>query len=702
MSPAAGETTITILDARLRLVHVPRSRLHSLMSPIIDCWWFRGESEPETDYPTSAYSPPPCRKDPFFALALNGLEVSIFADSDIVERSFAPYMHEEADELEERARAATAEMEARAGESGITLGEDGRPIQRTSPSFLEPETSIKVGQDEWVALEISFHGDGWGAYSDLFVLGLHTAHFELKNLGADVTEKAGQRVRDISSPLADEGISILFLSTYVSDYLLLKADRLNDVTSILEKSGFLFTPPDDDGEEEETVPSPRHHSLSRSSTQSGSRRQNSGSLAGSMVLSDRGSAGGASVASSARGATLSRAGSMKSANGAPSRATPQATARASFGQQDAISPLSPTLSSSTVPLSPPPSMPASPSPATPLPLPFTPGESLTILPDELVCVGLSLAHEESWKAKLVQAIFFPERVMPPTRKQLAKKAPHSSASMTSSFLSTSSASSHASSSYTPAQAPTPTSRTRTSTDQTIINGNGIPSSPRLPLSSLSIPPHPSPRIPYMSPRSFSNRSLAASVSTSQSDYPTPFIALTQTIEGTSLTADLRLLRAVFKESEEAEMVYATGNGGLRGIWAGEEGVEGDDSDRSRSRERREKQEEESSGSDSGGEGDESEDWESLDREELERERREKLELAKRAGEGGRVLLKCICLDLYAYGLDKTGIVEHLAGLLIEQDINLNYTSTFQSANILVAKSDITRARRILEENTQLA
>ncbi|KAL8280455.1 hypothetical protein RQP46_007103 [Phenoliferia psychrophenolica] len=645
-----NDTTITILDARLRLVHVPRSRLQALMSPIIDCWWFRKA------------------EDPFFALSVNGLEVSIFADSETVERSFGPYMHEEAEEAEQlRARAAELD-EANAGGSAITLGAGEHvPAMRTEQT-VEREESVKVGEDEWVALEISFHGDGW--------------------------EKAGQRVRDISSPLADEGISILFLSTYISDYLLLKADRLNDVTSILERSGFLFTANDDDGDD---LDSPTSPSLSRSSTFSShaagghGHHKNSasggGSLAGSLVLSDRGSMSSAS-ASSQRGATLSRSGSLRSATGAPSRPTPSASGvrSGSFGEEDRISPLSPSTlitplspsntSASTAPLSPPTSTPTSPDPgpntALPLPLPpavsaFTPGESLTILPDELVCVGLSLTHSELWKQKLVQAIFYPERVLPPTRRQLALQSQNASSTMASSFLSTNSTSSSSSSSSGHSRTPLPPSLL----------------TPRGPLS-------PSLQQQQHSPASFAQRNLSATLPTAQSDAPVPFISITQTIEGTSLTADLRLLRAVFKPEEEADMV----NGGLRGIWEGEEGVGEGASERSRSRER-------SGGESAEGEGDGEEEWQEVEREDLERGRRERREMARQAGEGGRILLKCICLDLWAYGLDKTGIVEHLAGLLIEQDINLVYTSTFQSANILVAKSDITRARQILEESSQV-
>lgn len=137
-------TTITILGSRLLLVRIPLDRMNASMHAILDVWWHRTAS------------------DPFFALCHNGVELSLFADADtIAESAFGKLV---------RGR--------RALDSSFTLRQAG------------DEDEIRVGDQEWVALELSFHG-GW--------------------------REAGQRVRDISSPLAEEGISILFLSTYMSD-----------------------------------------------------------------------------------------------------------------------------------------------------------------------------------------------------------------------------------------------------------------------------------------------------------------------------------------------------------------------------------------------------------------------------------------------------------------------------------------------------
>lgn len=447
-------------------------------------------------------------------------------------------------------------------------------------------------------------------------------------------EKAGERVRDISAPLAEEGISILFLSTYVSDYLLLKAHRLNDVTTILERSGFNFTANDEDDDDDETssVQSPmsRHPSLSRSSTFGSARggghkgsASGSGSLAGSLVLSDRGSVG------SRTGTTMSRTDSVGSRLGRTTSTSTNGGENVSVSDSPAVSA---TASTST-------EAPRSSSPvALPAPTPFNPGENLTVLPDELVCVGLSLAHEELWRAKLLQAIFFPKQVLPPTPRQ---KAFSSSASMTSSFTSTaSSGSSHSA-----------VHRLRTCTSDSALSGVSTPRGPlslstmtQHPESPLSTNPSGQPRMSSSLSSSSSaaspNPRVAASLATSHSDYPIPFISLTQTVEGASLTADVRLLREVFK-AEDDEMVYAVG-GGLRGIWAGEEGAYAEASEGRGGENYADGGEE--------GVGEEEDEWQKVDKEDAERERRERLQKAKAAGGEGRILLKCLCLDLWAYGL----------------------------------------------------
>lgn len=139
----------------------------------------------------------PNRTDPFFALCLNQLEVSLFADAQVVSRTFGEYMDDdacssssshddscseddEAEDLQDADSAGVETEEALAGTSGITLGQgdfaarrkrdkerrrDERKVEKDEKRRAEEkagEERIKVGEVVWVALEIAFHGDGWG------------------------------------------------------------------------------------------------------------------------------------------------------------------------------------------------------------------------------------------------------------------------------------------------------------------------------------------------------------------------------------------------------------------------------------------------------------------------------------------------------------------------------------------------------------
>lgn len=123
----------------------------------------------------------------------------------------------------------------------------------------------------------------------------------------------------------------------------------------------------------------------------------------------------------------------------------------------------------------------------------------------------------------------------------------------------------------------------------------------------------------------------------------PFLSLTLTVEGGSLIADIRLLRALFDSEEDAGMVYASGQGGLSGLWAGEDGVEEGKG-----------RDDESRGGGGGGGAD-----------------------ARDEETASRKLYKCLQLDLTNFDLEKAGLVHQFAGLLTDQNIDLLYSSTFR-------------------------
>jgi len=63
-------------------------------------------------------------------------------------------------------------------------------------------------------------------------------------------------------------------------------------------------------------------------------------------------------------------------------------------------------------------------------------------------------------------------------------------------------------------------------------------------------------------------------------------------------------------------------------------------------------------------------------------------------EGGT--LKCLQIDLRRFGLDKHGLVSRYSRTLEENGINHMYSSTFKTANLLVAKVHTSRARDLLK------
>lgn len=176
------------------------------------------------------------------------------------------------------------------------------------------------------------------------------------------------------------------------------------------------------------------------------------------------------------------------------------------------------------------------------------GPKLCVLPDELVCVGLNPEYESSWREKLVQAFFYSDDVLPPTIVEDDNN-----------FIGN----------YSPS---VDGSEMANSTDYLGRNSSAHP------LSSQR-----------RKPRTFADSkreetSIERSPSTSDADHPTPFVSFTATLEGCSLTGDIRLLRRLFP-SDEGNMVFTAGEGGLDSTWIGEAGDLGESDSRGRRRRR---------------------------------------------------------------------------------------------------------------------
>ena len=161
--------------------------------------------------------------------------------------------------------------------------------------------------------------------------------------------------------------------------------------------------------------------------------------------------------------------------------------------------------------------------------------------------------------------------------------------------------------------------------------------------------------------------------------------MTLTSEGASLIADVRLLRALF-EGEDESIVYATGQGGLAGVWGGEEEdflAPCHDDDANPSEDARLAPPAPSNDEVGQLAFDDSEEWEAVASHPATRAARAQLHDSQRVTEEeedqdeGRQLFKCLQLDLSSFGLEKAGLAHQLSGLLTSERINLMYSSTFR-------------------------
>lgn len=164
--------------------------------------------------------------------------------------------------------------------------------------------------------------------------------------------------------------------------------------------------------------------------------------------------------------------------------------------------------------------------------------------------------------------------------------------------------------------------------------------------------------------------------------------MTLTEEGGSLITDIRLLRALFGESDES-VVFAPG-GGLAELWSGEQDEDdsssiSDDiaSDGIPSMDELNIRGEGLEGSAAARNGDtwdvfdDRENWQSPAESLSLREEEEENEEEKMLFASGRRLFKCLQLDLSSFGLEKAGLAHQFATLITREKINLLYSATFR-------------------------
>lgn len=173
----ACSATVSLLPVSLSLVHIPRSRvrdnIHSVLRQLL--------------------LPSPT----FLNVTSNEIELTVFAEHHTLQ-----------------------DFEFIAQEDARLSREEGR--KHHSQESWEP---VEVSHERWNVLQIDSHADGLGELPSLtLACSVATAVLTLSPLSIDTS---GARVHELSAPLAAAGISILYQSSYMSDFIFVSSHRCN-------------------------------------------------------------------------------------------------------------------------------------------------------------------------------------------------------------------------------------------------------------------------------------------------------------------------------------------------------------------------------------------------------------------------------------------------------------------------------------------
>ncbi|KAH8094867.1 hypothetical protein BXZ70DRAFT_908666 [Cristinia sonorae] len=522
----------------------------------------------------------------FLSLTCNELELSLFAEHHLL-RDFEPIAKKDARRLLARER--------------------GRPSKSRKVEW-EP---IELSAERWNVLQIDSH--------------------------SDVHDQSGARIHELSAPLAAAGISILYQSSYMSDFIFVKENRLHEVMSLLGTAGFdlYSSDPDNLTSQVSAFASPMLSPLVGIADEA------------SIHLLDLGSPATVHTISSESGAVFTRSRSSTETSSIAEK-SPQLT-------KDGKSPESRSQSHSPS------------------------GCEVRILDPDLTSIGLSDDTADMWTTKIIKLLAFPDMI-PGSGVQPRTRSDSISGVLgdTVRVLGTPEIESDSGSQtddtarggpYTP----------RDSSPQYNISGPLLGLQPEKPIcegifdsddadggDEISVQPHlEAPKRPSLlkldtattvkhaaqdSPSSESDSHSSPSHSCDPTQSIIPFFSFTRTPEGSSLTASVSLLASLFPPSER-HMISCGGELDVLDsrIGSPERSTAGGEAD-----------------SDVEGEDD-----------------------------SGASTLKCLQIDLRKYGLDKHGLVCRFSRILDENNINHMYSSTYKTANLLVDKASAWRAQSLL-------
>ena len=167
------QVTISFLPVKLSLVRIPRPRLHGFYHPLL----------------RQILSP----NHTFLNVTCNELELSILAESQALE---------DFESVAENDRKNRSRSPSR---------DSGSPDSPSLPTLEEDWDCVEVCHESWSVLQIDSHSDG---------IGEPRSASRLRIRLPSRSDKSGARVHELSAPLAEAGISILYLSSYLCDFIL--------------------------------------------------------------------------------------------------------------------------------------------------------------------------------------------------------------------------------------------------------------------------------------------------------------------------------------------------------------------------------------------------------------------------------------------------------------------------------------------------
>lgn len=596
----ASSITISLLPVSLSLVHIPRSRLKDQVHPVL----------------RQLLLPTPT----FLNVTSNEIELSIFAEHHTLQ-----------------------DFEFIAQQDALTTKSEGRERpslrnERRKHAVPQSWDPIEVSHERWNVLQIDSHSDG--------------------------LDSSGARVHELSAPLAAAGISILYQSSYMSDFIFVKEHRLAEVMSLLGTSGFDLYQSD---------PENLTSQLSRLTSPILSPLTHAEDDDSSIHLLDLSAT---TPISTEAGAVLTRSRSSTDASASSSPVyarhdvdTPMED-HASGGGKDSKSAFIRSHSHSPS------------------------GSDVRVLDPDLTCIGLSDDNVDTWALKIVKLVAFPDLVCP-AQNGLATPCPPKpafDATQTTPVVAV-----NATPSAEPTHAADLLSQSEGESDSTAkfddaLSDEECRSSSESPIfdpdegktwedakyddadsseedesASNSPDMQPKPRRPSLlhidSDKTTMSRSRPPRRGvrrTSRTLQPppepplVPFFSFTRTPEGSSLTAPVAVLASLFPQSERHMVICSDELDMLDSRADTPDGIE---------------------------EETVYDPEETLD---------ETFVLPETQG-----TLRCLQIDLRKFGLDKHGLITRYSRTLEENGINHLYSSTYKSANLLVDKAHARRAQALL-------